>query len=41
MVKDTYAMMTIYPHMSLFPAIASPRWSSDSACWPTAFVKSA
>ena len=22
MVKDTYAMMTIYPHMSLFPAIA-------------------
>jgi peptide/nickel transport system permease protein len=22
MVKDTYAMMTIYPHMSLFPALA-------------------
>jgi peptide/nickel transport system permease protein len=22
MVKDTYAMMTIYPHMSLFPAAA-------------------
>jgi peptide/nickel transport system permease protein len=22
MVKDTYAMMTLYPHMSLFPALA-------------------
>jgi peptide/nickel transport system permease protein len=22
MVKDTYSMMTIYPHMSLFPALA-------------------
>ena len=34
MVKETYGMMFIWPHMTLFPAAAIYRWSSASIFSP-------